>query len=195
VVENLARKYEKVLFLQVEADAGEQEEIAESFNVDSVPTVVVLRGHTLLERISGTDGTALINTLEKHNPTLVSSHIQTISPIPAKGTDEQLVARIHGLLRQSKVVLFMKGSPDAPRCGFSRKTVNILREKGVEFTHFDILEDEAVRQRLKEINNWPTYPQIIVNGELVGGLDILEEMLGNGEFDQVFLDTAMRVHA
>ena len=73
-------------------------------------------------------------------------------------------------------MLFMKGNPEAPRCGFSQKTVNLLRQEKVEFGWFDILEDEAVRQQLKKINDWPTYPQIIVKGELIGGLDIVKEM-------------------
>ncbi|THG95096.1 hypothetical protein EW145_g8025 [Phellinidium pouzarii] len=79
----------------------------------------------------------------------------------------------------------MKGVPDAPRCGFSRQTVALLREHGVEFSHFDILTDERVRSGLKVVNNWPTFPQLIVNGEFVGGLDILKEMESSGEFDEV----------
>lgn len=86
---------------------------------------------------------------------------------------------------QAKVVLFMKGSPDAPRCGFSRKIVNLLNEQGVQFASFDILQDEAVRQGLKELNDWPTFPQLIVNGEFVGGLDIVKEMVDNGEFKEI----------
>ncbi len=84
----------------------------------------------------------------------------------------------------------MKGEPDAPRCGFSRKIVALLRDQGVEFTHFDILGDESVRARLKTLNDWPTFPQLIVNGEFVGGLDIVQEMVENGEFDDV-----VKVHA
>lgn len=79
----------------------------------------------------------------------------------------------------------MKGSPDAPRCGFSRKIVNLLNEQGVQFASFDILQDEAVRQGLKELNDWPTFPQLIVNGEFVGGLDIVKEMVDNGEFKEI----------
>ena len=88
-------------------------------------------------------------------------------------------------MHQSRVVLFMKGSPDAPRCGFSRKIVGLLKEHEVEFSHFDILTDEKVRAGLKILNDWPTFPQLIVNGEFVGGLDIVQEMVENGEFDEV----------
>lgn len=88
-------------------------------------------------------------------------------------------------MTQSRVVLFMKGSPDAPRCGFSRKIVALLNDQGVKFSHFDILSDESVRANLKVVNDWPTFPQLIVEGEFVGGLDIIQEMVENGEFDEV----------
>lgn len=104
-------------------------------------------------------------------------------------------------MNKHKVVLFMKGNPSAPKCGFSRQTVGLLREKGVEFAWFDIFSDEDVRQTLKKVNDWPSeylwstsgsdpddleaFPQIIVNGELVGGLDIVKEMMENGEWDEI----------
>ena len=82
-------------------------------------------------------------------------------------------------------MLFMKGSPDAPRCGFSRRIVALLRERGVAFGSFDILQDEAVRQGLKVLNDWPTFPQLVVKGEFVGGLDIVAEMADNGELEEM----------
>jgi len=88
-------------------------------------------------------------------------------------------------MKQDKVMLFMKGTPDAPRCGFSRKIVNLLNGQDVKFSSFDILSDESVRQGLKTHNNWPTYPQLIVDGEFVGGLDVVQEMVDNGEFKEV----------
>ncbi|KAF8257427.1 thioredoxin-like protein, partial [Lactarius quietus] len=81
------------------------------------------------------------------------------------------------LMNQSTVVLFMKGLPNAPRCGFSQKVC----DTGVEFSHFDILADESVRQGLKKMNNWPMYLQLIIKGEFVSGLDIIKEMADNGK--------------
>ncbi|XP_046565593.1 glutaredoxin 3-like [Haliotis rubra] len=78
------------------------------------------------------------------------------------------------LVSKAPVMLFMKGHPDAPRCGFSKKTVAILGETGVKYDTFDILSDDEVRQGLKTFSNWPTYPQLYVKGELVGGLDIIK---------------------
>lgn len=106
------------------------------------------------------------------------------SSIPNE-TPEQLNERLHKLMNQDKVVLFMKGSPDTPRCGFSRRIVALLRDQGVQFSHFDILMDENVRSGLKVLNNWPTFPQLIINGEFVGGLDVVHEMAENGELKEI----------
>lgn len=183
VVTELAKKYPRVLVLQVEAE--EQEEISASFEVESVPTVLLLRGHTLLEKIVGADATRLTSTIAKH----VSGAPSLSTSLPPPGREEseaQPEERIRQIMKKSKVVLFMKGSPDNPRCGFSRKAVGLLTEQKVTFTHFDILEDEAVRQGLKKINDWPTYPQFIVDGTFVGGLDVVTEMVESGEFQGVF---------
>ncbi|CAI5473305.1 unnamed protein product [Closterium sp. Yama58-4] len=95
----------------------------------------------------------------------------------AKGLQERLKA----LLSSSPTMLFMKGTPEEPRCGFSRKVVDALKSEGISFGSFDILTDEAVRQGLKELSNWPTYPQLYHKGELIGGCDIVLEMKANGE--------------
>jgi monothiol glutaredoxin len=84
---------------------------------------------------------------------------------------------IEELLQKSKVVLFMKGTPASPKCGFSRFAVNVLSHYNVkDFTHFNILEDAFIREELKKYSEWPTYPQIYINKELIGGADILKEM-------------------
>ena len=101
--------------------------------------------------------------------------------LPATATAEPLDARLKKLTAQSPVMLFMKGSPDAPRCGFSRQIVELLNGESVTFGHFDILSDEEVRQGLKTFSNWPTYPQLYAEGSLIGGLDIVKEMKEDGE--------------
>lgn len=93
---------------------------------------------------------------------------------------EPLVDRLRALIGNG-VTLFMKGTPEAPRCGFSSKLVDILKREKVHFLHFDVLQDEEVRQGLKRFSNWPTFPQLYVKGELVGGLDIVEELASSGE--------------
>lgn len=86
---------------------------------------------------------------------------------------EALFARLAELVKAAPVMLFMKGTPSAPQCGFSRQLVGILRERSIKYGFFNILADEDVRQGLKEFAEWPTFPQLWVNGELVGGLDIV----------------------
>lgn len=184
VVEGLAKAYPALLALKVEAE--EQADISDSFDINSVPTCLVIQGHALLARIEGGDAAQLKEAITKHlesNPSSTNSHPP--SP-PSSETEEQLEARMRDIMHQSAVVLFMKGEPNAPRCGFSRSAVALLREKDVTFTHFDILSDENVRQGLKKLNDWPTFPQFIVQGEFVGGLDVVKEMKDSGEFEAVF---------
>src|ERR1700736_3027679 len=97
--------------------------------------------------------------------------------------------RIKTELGSSPVVLFMKGTPDFPRCGFSAETVAALRALGAEFRHVNIFEEPELREALKRFSNWPTYPQLYVNGELVGGGDIALEMSRSGELRKL-LDEA-----
>lgn len=92
---------------------------------------------------------------------------------------EELFNRLGELVKAAPVMLFMKGTPSAPQCGFSRQTVSLLREKGVRYGFFNILADDDVRQGLKEFADWPTFPQVWVGGELVGGLDIVSLTLSD----------------
>ncbi|RMZ66950.1 monothiol glutaredoxin-4 [Pyrenophora seminiperda CCB06] len=92
---------------------------------------------------------------------------------------EELHQRLGELVKAAPVMLFMKGTPSAPQCGFSRQTVVILREKGIRYGFFNILADDEVRQGLKEFADWPTFPQLWADGELVGGLDIVREEFEN----------------
>ncbi|XP_077488231.1 glutaredoxin 3 [Amblyomma americanum] len=92
-----------------------------------------------------------------------------------------LTQRLEHLINKAPVMVFMKGSPDAPRCGFSRTLVEIFKKNNVTYGSFDILMDEDVRQGLKQYSNWPTYPQVYAKGTLVGGLDIIKELEESGE--------------
>src|SRR5271168_142934 len=101
-----------------------------------------------------------------------------------KSTSERTwtaVERIEEYLGSSPIVLFMKGSPDFPQCGFSARVVNALRECRATFTHVDVLEDPELRQTLKSYSNWPTIPQLYIEGELVGGCDIVMDLYRSGD--------------
>jgi monothiol glutaredoxin len=96
-----------------------------------------------------------------------------------------VVERIKSELTSSPVVLFMKGTPDFPQCGFSAQAVAALRACGAQFKHVNIFEEPELRDALKRYSNWPTYPQLYVNGELLGGCDITLEMYRNGELKKL----------
>lgn len=98
-------------------------------------------------------------------------------------TDAQ--AKIDKLVKENKVLVFMKGSKLMPQCGFSNNVVQILNTLGVPFETVDVLADYEIRQGIKEYSNWPTIPQIYINGEFVGGSDIAIELYQNGELQQM----------
>lgn len=94
--------------------------------------------------------------------------------------------RIQTLIDGSPVVLFMKGTKDMPRCGFSSRVAGVLNYMNVAYSDVDVLSDEEIRQGIKDFSDWPTIPQLYVNGEFVGGCDIVTEMTLSGELDQLF---------
>lgn len=95
--------------------------------------------------------------------------------------DPALKSRIESLLASNRVVLFMKGEPSAPQCGFSAKAIGILDDLGVDYAHVDVLADAQIREGIKQYGDWPTIPQLYVGGDLVGGSDIVEQMANSGE--------------
>jgi monothiol glutaredoxin len=105
-------------------------------------------------------------------------------------TDE-VQDRIQGLVDSNDVLLFMKGSPLFPQCGFSSRAVAILNHLGVEFDSVDVLQDQGVRQGIKAFSDWPTIPQLYVKGEFVGGSDIMMEMYESGELQQLLADKGL----
>lgn len=99
--------------------------------------------------------------------------------------DEQLKERILGLTKSNRVVVFMKGNKMFPQCGFSAQVVGILKQSGVEFDAHNILADADLRQGLKELSNWPTFPQLYVDGQLIGGCDIVMQLNESGELEKI----------
>jgi len=98
--------------------------------------------------------------------------------------------KIRQQLAADKIVLYMKGNPQAPQCGFSAKATQMLSACGAKFTTYDILSDPEIRQGLKEYSHWPTFPQLYVNGELVGGCDIMTELFQKGELQKLVTKAA-----
>ncbi len=92
--------------------------------------------------------------------------------------------KLKEVVEANDVVLFMKGTPDFPQCGFSGLTTQILQQTGTKFASVDVLADTTVREGIKQYSNWPTIPQLYIKGEFVGGSDIVKEMFENGELQQ-----------
>jgi monothiol glutaredoxin len=99
--------------------------------------------------------------------------------------EDQLRKRIGETISRDRVMLFMKGNPAMPQCGFSAAVVGILKEVGVPFGSFNILADQDIREGLKEYSNWPTFPQLYVDGKLVGGCDIVRDLHARGELSKL----------
>ncbi|KAI5801524.1 thioredoxin-like protein [Peziza echinospora] len=178
------------LFISI--DAEEIPDVSEEYEVAAVPYFVLLKGKSRVETISGADPKVLQEQIQLYSSSAPNAAGTTIPPAqqtgaPAESADtsngaseeEPLSERLAKLVSAAPVMLFMKGTPAAPQCGFSRQMVALLRDRAVRYGFFNILADDEVRQGLKDFSNWPTYPQLYVGGELVGGLDIVKEEFEN----------------
>ena len=103
-------------------------------------------------------------------------------------SDNPIHERLQTEINQNDVVLFMKGSPVFPQCGFSAAVVQLLGDLNIKFKGIDVLEDPSVRQGIKDFSNWPTIPQLYIKGEFIGGCDIVREMFDSGELQTLMKD-------
>jgi monothiol glutaredoxin len=101
------------------------------------------------------------------------------------------LSQIRDTIAANDVVLFMKGVPERPQCGFSSQVVQILDHLGIDFSDVDVLADADIRQGIKDFSNWPTIPQLYVKGEFVGGCDIVREMFQSGELQVLFAEKGL----
>ena len=98
----------------------------------------------------------------------------------------EIKSKIEEMIKENEVCLFMKGTPDAPQCGFSMAVTNVLKHLNVKFKGVNVLESEELRQGIKDFSDWPTIPQLYVKGEFIGGCDIVKEMFEKGELKSFF---------
>lgn len=199
VLSTLASEYpvsEPLSTKWVSVNAEDLSDISETYDVTAVPFLVLVRDGQVVETVSGSNAVKVRTAIEKHAQkdggatssdgpngasAAVSKEEQNVDPEKQK---EDLFKRLEDLVKAAPVMLFMKGTPSSPQCGFSRQLVGMLRENSVKYGFFNILADDEVRQGLKEYAEWPTYPQLWIDGELVGGLDIVSR---NPVFTSVFL--------
>nr|XP_020480702.1 glutaredoxin-3 [Monopterus albus] len=174
VMAELAKEHMHTTFIKLEAEAVP--EVSEKYEVSSVPTFLFFKGGEKVDRLDGAHAPELTKKVQRLAVT------KSVGETAETSTTD-LNQRLKKLINAAPCMLFMKGSPQEPRCGFSRQIVALLKEHNIQFSSFDILSDEDVRQGLKTYSNWPTYPQLYVNGELVGGLDIVKELAESGELE------------
>ena len=121
-----------------------------------------------------------MNSALRLSRTLLERNVGLIHKM-CMSTTPEVKERIDSMVKNNKVVVFMKGVPEQPRCGFSNAVVQIMRMHNVQYDAHNVLEDESIRQGIKDFSNWPTIPQIYMDGEFVGGCDILLQMHQSGE--------------
>lgn len=212
VFSHLCTDFPHVLFLRVEAE--EQPDISDAYAVSAVPYFVFYKDGKTSDTLEGANPSVLANKVAKiagttdnvesaapaslgmaAGPTVLetvkdlatqngSSNAETANSIPT----DNLTKRLQRLIDSRPVFLFMKGNPEQPKCRFSRRVVEILKNEGVDFGSFDVLLDDDVREGMKKFSNWPTFPQLYCKGELLGGCDIVVAMHESGELKDVFKD-------
>nr|AFK48142.1 unknown [Lotus japonicus] len=210
IFSHLSTDFPHAHFLRVEAE--EQPEISEAYSVSAVPFFVFCKDGKTVDTLEGADPSSLANKVAKVagsvNPGEAASPaslgmaagsavLETVKEF-AKDSKEKsqvqvgqstpLKKRLQQLIDSHPIMLFMKGSPEEPQCGFSRKVVDVLKKEKVKFGSFDILSDLEVRDGIKKFSNWPTFPQLYCKGELLGGCDIAIAMHESGELHEVFKD-------
>ena len=174
-----SKEFGSIKYFQV--DAEKLSDVAQKYNVSSVPTCVMVAKNSVVGTVEGADVTGLTKKIKE---VAFKQFPFSVESIPTSVKDKSsLNDRLKELVNRSKVMVFIKGSPAAPRCGFTRQLIEILDSRGIKYGSFDILSDEEVRQGLKTFSNWPTYPQLYVNGTLIGGLDIVKDLIASGELE------------
>ncbi|KAF4531122.1 hypothetical protein B566_EDAN011147 [Ephemera danica] len=162
-------------------DAESAFTISHKYNIVAVPTFLLFRNNKQVERVDGTNAEELATKIDA----LLKKGDEEDLPTPVGDAEQALHNKLKTLTNLYPVMLFMKGTKDEPKCGFSRQIIEILNELEADYQCFNILGNEEVRQGLKTFSNWPTYPQLYIKGELVGGLDIVREMKEIGELQSM----------
>ncbi|KAF9116320.1 Glutaredoxin 3 [Mortierella sp. GBA39] len=187
VFEELASKNSNIKFIKIEAEKFP--DISEEYEIAAVPSFVFVKEGKVVDRVEGANPPELSKTVAKYSKSPASSATNgttaAASPSVAAAptmSAEEMNARLKELTSSSSVMVFIKGTPTAPRCQFSRQLLEILTSQNIRFSSFNILADDEVRQAMKAFSDWPTFPQVYVKGEFVGGLDVVKELVATGEF-------------
>lgn len=202
VFKELSLKFSNMKFVNIKAE--ELEKVSESFEITVVPFFIILQSGKVLAKLSGAKPSELTETITQFsgqitsiptresciisNPNIENSIIN-VSVDEKNELKEDLTSRLKKLIEAEPIMLFMKGIPTNPQCGFSRQIVDILNENHIKYGYFNILSNEEIRAGLKEFSDWPTYPQLYIRGNFCGGLDIVREMFNTGEIQKLLQET------
>jgi len=172
------KSLDKVKFYQLQAESLPN--VSMKHEIVAVPTVLMFRRGKAVDRVDGVNAAEVTKKVKAH------ANDPTADIPPAAGPPkEDLNTKLKRLINMRKCMLFMKGNPEEPKCGFSKQFIAIMKDLNADYGTFDILEDDEVRQGLKTYSNWPTYPQLYIDGELIGGLDIVREMVQSGDIQEM----------
>lgn len=163
------------------------------YKITKAPTVLLFKRAVEVGRVEGAQAPVLVTTVKRLCSSETScNHPPQSKPVNVDTTSQKLPLqdRLRALVQSHPVMLFMKGSKEEPFCRFSKQAVAILRKLNIPFGSFDVFQDEAVRQGMKEFSDWPTFPQLYVNSEFIGGVDIMSEMYADGSLEKLLLPSA-----
>lgn len=168
-----------IKYFKIEAESLPN--VCKEYGIKSIPSTLLVSKGNAVTIVEGSDVTAVTKKIKE---VAFKEFPFTVSQIPTSAKDAtSLNDRLKALVNRSPVILFIKGDRDTPRCGFTRQLLQIVQSLNIDFDTFDILSDEEVRQGLKSFSNWPTYPQVYVKGNLIGGLDVVKELHELGELE------------
>lgn len=182
-------------YCEVEEDEAVSPSPFDQFRVEVVPTLLALSNGVETNRVVGSNPTSIISFIEQFKSSSKSSN--PIASTENLGLNSSVIpstlsleSRLKELISTAPLMLFIKGTPTAPQCGFTGQLIRLLSENGLYFNQnhyatFNILADSQVRQGLKDYSQWPTFPQIYWKGELLGGLDILKEMIATQQMEPI----------
>jgi len=160
IFEDYVAKFPKVSFATL--DAEKVEEVTTSLDIETVPHIVFFRNGNFVSAVQGAK-------LDEINKSIQSHYFSADSDMPIQD-------RLRAMVNSCSVFVFLTGTPTAPQCGFTGRICEILNRTGVPYNYFDIMTDNEILKGVKVFGEWPTFPQLYVNGELVGGCDIVAEM-------------------
>lgn len=188
VIDELANTYPGIDFQKIDVDADEKN--TQKFQIENVPALVVCEPGRKAVKVESNISASQIVQLVKAISIPKKENEVRLAQIKKNNLD----TRMQALIDSAPLMVFMKGHREGPKCKFSKKLMNLFQQNSItEFNTFNILEDEEIRQGLKTYSNWKTYPQVYMKGELIGGVDIVEELFDSEEFQEQYQNALQNV--